>query len=68
MHAAMREALGGRAGPQVCAWAMALSVQLLFVNALAAVGAFTLVVPPVMPVAAVVGGTTFGAGMVLAKG
>lgn len=68
MHSAIREALAGRAGPQVCAWAMALGVQLLLVNAVAAVGAFAVVVPPVMPVAAIVGGTVFGAGMVLAKG
>lgn len=68
MHSAMREALAGRAGPQVCAWTMALGVQLLLVNALAGVGAFAVVVPPVMPVAAIVGGAVFGAGMVLAKG
>jgi hypothetical protein len=68
MHSTLREALEGRAGHQVRAYLVALGVQLGLVNGLAALGAITVSLPPVTPVAALAGGLVFGAGMVLAKG
>jgi hypothetical protein len=68
MHSAVREAIAGRRGSQVRAYALALGVLLLTVNALAGFGVLTLSLPPVTPVAAIIGGFVFGAGMVLGKG
>ncbi len=68
MQSALREALSGRAGYQVRAYFTALGVQLGVVNALATLGAVTVVLPPVTPVVTLVGGLVFGVGMILAKG
>lgn len=68
MHSALREGLAGGAGPQTRAYLMALALQLILVNGLAALGALVVPLPPVTPVATVVGGLIFGAGMVAAKG
>jgi hypothetical protein len=68
MHSALREAMQRRVGYQVRAYLVALGVQLGLVNLLGALGAITLSLPPVAPVAALAGGLVFGAGMVLGKG
>ena len=68
MHSAVREAIAGRRGPQVRAYALALGVLLLTVNALAAFGVLTLSLPPVAPAATIIGGLVFGVGMVMGKG
>jgi len=67
MHSAAREALGGTRGPQVRAYLVALGVSLLTVNSLA-VGLIAVALPPVTPVAAIIGGLVFGVGMVMGKG
>ena len=68
MHSAAREALGGARGPQVRAYLVALGVLLITVNGLAAVGLIAVALPPVTPVAAIIGGLVFGVGMVVGKG
>lgn len=68
MHSAAREALAGTRGPQLRAYLVALGVSLLGVNGLAVVGAIATALPPVTPLATVVGGLVFGLGMVAAKG
>jgi hypothetical protein len=68
MHSAVREAIAGRVGSQVRAYLAALGFQLAVVNGLAAFGILVLSLPPVAPVAAIVGGLAFGAGMVTAQG
>lgn len=68
MHSAVREAIAGGRGRQVRAYLLALGFLLVTVNALAAFGILTLSLPPVTPAASIVGGLTFGLGMVMAKG
>ena len=68
MHSAVREVVAGRRGPQLRAYALALGVLLLTVNALAAFGVLALSLPPVTPAATIVGGLIFGVGMVMGKG
>lgn len=68
MHLAVREAIGGTRGPQLRAYLIALGFLLLTVNGLAAVGLLEVALPPVTPIAAVVGGVVFGVGMVVGKG
>jgi uncharacterized membrane protein YedE/YeeE len=68
MHSAVREAIAGRRGSQVRAYALALGVLLVTANALAAFGVLRLSLPPVTPVATIIGGLVFGVGMVLGKG
>jgi sulfur transporter len=68
LHSAVREGLGGTRGPQVRAYLVALGFLLLTVNGLAALGLLDLALPPVTPVAAIIGGHVFGAGMVVGKG
>lgn len=68
MHSALRDVLARRAGPSVRMWLVALAVQLLAVNGLAAAGILSTPLPPAALAAAAVGGVIFGVGMVLAKG
>jgi uncharacterized membrane protein YedE/YeeE len=68
MHSAVREALGGRRGPQTRAYLVALGFLLLTVNGLGAIGLLGVALPPVMPVAAIIGGLVFGVGMVVGRG
>lgn len=68
MHSALRELLGGRPGPNLRAYLVALALQLLAVNALASLRWLAVPLPPVAVVGAVLGGVVFGMGMVLAKG
>ena len=68
MHSALRELVAGRPGGNVRAYLVALAVQLLAVNALAALGWLTVPIPPVAALGAALGGLMFGVGMVLAKG
>jgi uncharacterized protein len=68
MHSAVRELIAGRRGSQLRAYAVALGVLLLTVNALAAFGVLTLSLPPVTPAATMTGGLIFGVGMVMGKG
>ncbi len=68
MHSAAREVLGGTRGRQVRAYLVALGFLLLAVNGFAAVGFLVVTLPPVTPVAALIGGLVFGAGMVVGKG
>jgi len=52
----------------VRAYLVALGFLLLTVNGLAALGLLDLALPPVTPVAAIIGGLVFGVGMVVGKG
>ncbi len=68
MHSALREVLARRAGPNVRTYLVALGLQLVAVNGLAALGVFTVSLPPLTPLAAAAGGVLFGVGMVTARG
>jgi uncharacterized membrane protein YedE/YeeE len=68
MHSAAREALSGTRGPQMRAYLLALGFLLLTVNSLVAFGLLAVALPPVTPVAAIIGGLVFGVGMVVGKG
>lgn len=68
MHSALRDAIARRAGLSLRMWLVALAVQLIAVNAIAAFGVITIPTPITAPAAALVGGGVFGIGMVLAKG
>ena len=68
MHSALREVLAGRPGSQMRTYLTALGLQLAAVNLLVALGVLALALPPVIPVAAMIGGAVFGVGMVMAKG
>lgn len=68
MHSAVREALGGTQGPQIRAYLVALGFLLLTVNGLATIGLLAVALPPVTPVATIIGGLVFGVGMVVGKG
>jgi uncharacterized membrane protein YedE/YeeE len=68
MHSALREIAARRPGRNVRAYLLALAVQLLAVNALAALGWLVVPIPPAALLSAALGGLAFGLGMVLAKG
>jgi hypothetical protein len=68
MQSAAREVLAGRPSRMVRIYLVALGAQMALVHGLAGLGWLQPVPPPVAPLAAVVGGATFGTGMLLAKG
>lgn len=68
MHSAFQEAVSGRPAANVRAWLATVAIQMVVVGALARAGSFTIVLPPVTPIAAALGGLAFGLGMVGAKG
>lgn len=68
MHSASREFLSGTPSPSLFAYLLALGIQLLLVNGLAAEGFFFVPMPPLTWLAALTGGTLFGVGMVWSKG
>jgi uncharacterized membrane protein YedE/YeeE len=68
MHSALRDVVARRAGPSLRIWLVALAVQLVVVNAIAAFGVISVPLPIPALAAALLGGLAFGIGMVLAKG
>ena len=68
MHSATRDFLQRVPSSSLFAYLLALGIQLLLVNVLATEQLFTVPVPPLTWLAAIVGGFLFGLGMVWAKG
>lgn len=68
MHSAFRQILEERQTSSLPAYLLALGCQLVLVNALSESQILFVPVPPLMWLAAIVGGLVFGFGMVWAKG
>lgn len=68
MHSGFRQALRGAPSASFLAYLLALAAQMVVVNALAESHLIRLPTVPLAWAAAILGGLTFGAGMVLAKG
>lgn len=68
MHSGFRRILRGEPSSSFLAYLLALALQLFLVNALAEGQLLVVPVPSLTWLAAIIGGLTFGYGMVLAKG
>ncbi len=68
MHSAVREGLARNGGSNLRAYLIALAGQLVVVNLLALAGWLAVSPPAVGVLPGVVGGLTFGAGMIMARG
>ena len=68
MHSGFRQALRGERSSSFFAYLLALGIQIVIVNALAAGELIRVPIAPLTWFAAIVGGLTFGFGMVWAKG
>lgn len=68
MHSGLRKILRGEHSSSFLAYLLALGLQMVFVNALAAAQLLIVPVPPLTWLAATVGGLIFGFGMIWAKG
>lgn len=68
MHSAFRQVLKAECSSSFLAYLVALGLQLLLVNILAASQFLVVPIPPFTWLAAIVGGVVFGFGMIWAKG
>ena len=68
MHSGFRQVLRGQPSSSFLAYLLALGSQMVVVNALAGTQLILVPVVPLTWLAAIIGGLTFGFGMVWAKG